>query len=441
MAAFSAFAGDARLFAGVAKRVVTPPLAVPYLTSSANGTCTAFTGIRDQLYARALVLDDGRRCLAILSVDAIGYDNLILGKGRNLTRELRKRIAARTDLRADSILLTATHAHSTPETIGLTNFRDYPGVPDWIEQHLETLADTIIDAWKRRVSVRARFGKATVPGIARNRRILLKNKTLSRYGALPSADQVAAPWFLDEELSVLCFETETGATHSVLLNYTAHPVVTMLLPQASADYPGAAASEIETKFPNAVCLFTQGAAGNINSIHVTTRYEDALALGNKIADAALSKIANLKADSTFITRPTLEVRSKTIHLAARDCPSLRMIKKLVAADANPKNQRLSRLAQKISDDSLAAEIQSMRIGPVRWVSFPGEPFVETGLALKKAGASFVCGYSNGWLGYFPLRRAYAEGGYEVELGAWSRAGEGTAERLESEGCSLVRSTG
>jgi len=72
----------------------------------------------------------------------------------------------------------------------------------------------------------------------------------------------------------------------------------------------------------------------------------------------------------------------------------------------------------------------MCLGSLKWVSLPGEPFVETGLALKNAGASFVVGYANNWLGYFPIRRAYDEGGYEVALGAWSRVAPGSAERLE-----------
>jgi hypothetical protein len=83
------------------------------------------------------------------------------------------------------------------------------------------------------------------------------------------------------------------------------------------------------------------------------------------------------------------------------------------------------------------EIQAMRLGPVRWISLPGEPFVETGLALKQAGANFVVGYANGYLGYFPTRRAYEEGGYEVIQGAWSRVNPGSAERLQSVGTNLL----
>ncbi len=74
------------LLVGASKRRVTPPLSVPYLTSSGNGTNAPFQGLHDDLFARALVLDDGDRQIALLSVDAIGYDNSILGQGRDFTR-------------------------------------------------------------------------------------------------------------------------------------------------------------------------------------------------------------------------------------------------------------------------------------------------------------------------------------------------------------------
>ena len=34
-------------------------------------------------------------------------------------------------------MLSATHSHSTPETIGLTPFRETEGIQDWLEAHLD----------------------------------------------------------------------------------------------------------------------------------------------------------------------------------------------------------------------------------------------------------------------------------------------------------------
>lgn len=426
--------------AGAAKRRVTPPLWVPYLTSSGAGTNAPFMGVHDDLYARAVVFDNGRKAVAVLAVDSIGYDNSILGTGRNFTRELREQVAAKTGLKPEAIMLAASHTHSAPETIGLTPMRDTPRVAEWFERHLDDLVQTVIAAWNDRRAVRLLCGKARVEQFARYRRIVLKDGTLNRNGPLPNEADVAVPWRVDEELTVVYAETDDGMPHSVLLNYTAHPVIAMLLPEVSADYPGVATAAVENALDGAVCLFTQGAAGNVNSAQVSGTFDDVRAAGRQIADAALTEIERLKAMPP-LTIDAIEVRTKNCSLAARPCPSLDEALKQAQEQPTPQNRRMVRLAAKLAADPLEAEVQVMRVGPVRWVSLPGEAFVETGLALKEAGATFVVGYANGYLGYLPIRRAYAEGGYEADAGPWSRVAPGSAERLQAAADELLGAAG
>jgi hypothetical protein len=426
-----------RLLAGAARRNITPPLAIPYLTSARNGTNAPFQGVHDHLFARALVLDNGHTALAVLAVDAIGYDNTILGPGRDFTAELRRRVAAATGLAPGAIMLSATHSHSTPETIGLTPFRSVPGVAPWLENHLDELAATIIAAWRQRAPARARSGATRVSGIARYRRIRLRNGKESRHGPLPPPEEVAVPWRLDEDLSLLALERADGSPLAVLLNYTAHPVVAMLLPQVSADYPGPACAVVERELPGAVCLFTQGAAGNINPVHVATNFDDVWSLGTRLGRAAITALPALQP----VNEPSLAHACTRVALTPRSCPPLAEAERLAAREPTAANLVMLRLARKLAEDPLLAEVQAMRLGPVRWVSLPGEPFVETGLALKQAGASFVVGYANGWHGYFPIRRACDEGGYEVTAGAWSRVAPGSAEQLEDAGRILLNNLG
>jgi len=111
---------------------------------------------------------------------------------------------------------------------------------------------------------------------------------------------------------------------------------------------------------------------------------------------------------------------------------------LAAAKPDAANRRQLRLAQKIAEGPIQAEIQVMELGPVKWVSLPAEAFVQIGLALKRAGASFVAGYANGYVGYLPIRSAYAEGGYETNPGVWSRVAPGSAERVEEAARALLQ---
>ena len=428
---------ESLLRVGASKQKLTSPICIPYLTSSMNGTNAPFHGTHDDLHVRALVVDDGRKAIALIAVDSIGYDNMVLGRGRNFTRELRQKIAAHTKLKPEAIMLTATHAHSTPETIGLTPFRESKNGSAWLENHLEELAAITISAWKNREPCRAFSGVKKVQGIARYRRIVLKNGKLSVHGALPSPENVAVPWALDEDLSTLYFERVDGSPHAALLNYTAHPVVAMLLPNVCADFPGVATAAVEENLKGSVCLFTNGAAGNINSVHVSTNYGDVETLGKKLSHAAIEKIQKLKTLEA-LKSTAVDFQSSETVLTARDCPSLQEVEENLALDSSAKNRALHRLKEKLNESPLNAELQMMSIGDVKWISLPGEPFVETGFALKKSGASFVVGYANGWLGYFPIGRAYAEGGYEAMAGAWSRVAPGSAEILETEGKRLLR---
>ncbi len=418
------------LMAGAVKRCVTPPTWVPYLTSSGNGTCEPFDGVHDDLYARALVLDDGRRSIAVLAVDSVGYDNAILGPDRNFTAELRSRIASRTGLAPEGVMLSATHSHSTPEMLGLTPFRDTEGIQDWLEAHLETLASTVTEAWEKRTAVRAYAGATQVPGVARHRRILLKDGTLNRGGALPPLEEAAGIWAVDEALNVLYLEALTGRPHAVMVNFSAHPVVAMLLPPVSADYPGALTASVETRLNGTTCLFVNGACGNVNSIRVTTNFDDVSWIGRTLGAATLGEIDRLKKGPP-LSSTDVAYDTERLELDARPCPSLEDAEKAAARNPSYENRLAFRLARKLAEGPLQIEVQAMALGRLRWVALPGEVFVETGLAIKHAGAWFVTGNANGWVGYFPIHSAYEEGGYEVVAGPWSRVAPGSAERLEA----------
>lgn len=421
---------------GVSKHRVTPPERVPYLTSSGNGTCAPFEGVHDDLFARAMVFDDGDAAIAVLAVDAIGYDNAVLGPGRDFTAEVRAHIAKTTGL--DAVMVSATHSHSTPETICLTPFRDVSGVADWLEGHVADLAGAVIDAWRNRELAHLRFGAVPVSGVGRNRRVMLKGGSMHRGGPMPNAADIAGTVPMDEDLSVLYAETAGGKPLGVLMNYTAHPVIAMLLPPVSADYPGAASACVEAALDGAICLFTNGAAGNINSVYVTTSFEDVQRVGERLGQAAVGLIHRLRTEKP-LADVQVGAQSEELVLDACACPSVAEAETAATREPSPGNLRLLRLARKLAEGPMEAEIQAMRVGPVRWVSIPGEGFVETGLALKDAGASFVVGYANGWVGYLPIETAYAQGGYEVGPGVWSRVAPGSAERVEAVGRRLVGS--
>jgi hypothetical protein len=184
---------------------------------------------------------------------------------------------------------------------------------------------------------------------------------------------------------------------------------------------------VERELEGAVCLYTNGAAGDVNSVHVTTHFEEVQSVGEKLGRTAVAEVNRLRTGQP-IESTSISVCADAVALEPRFSSKLSDTEQETAAlDANTREHRLAR---KLAEGPIRAEVQAMRLGPVRWVSLPGEAFVETGLELKRKGASFVVAYANGWVGYLPIRRAYDEGGYETDLGPWSRVMPGSAERLE-----------
>jgi len=88
-------------------------------------------------------------------------------------------------------------------------------------------------------------------------------------------------------------------------------------------------------------------------------------------------------------------------------------------------------------DSFNMPLTGVAIGNVALIGIPGEPFTGIGRGLKEAkGWDLVlpCCLTNGSEGYFPMKDAYDEGGYEARSSSFKA---GVAELLIAEGCALL----
>jgi len=85
-------------------------------------------------------------------------------------------------------------------------------------------------------------------------------------------------------------------------------------------------------------------------------------------------------------------------------------------------------------------LAALRIGEAAFCFIPGEPFAETGLAIRARSpflSTFVVGYAEGSIGYIPTDEAYREGGYETGPGAWSRLALGCEGVIRSKAVELL----
>src|SRR5947209_6336606 len=142
----SAHAGD--LKAGAFAQDVTPtkfPISV-----NGNMTDVVAKGANDPLHARCLVLDDGSTRLAMVVVDSCMIP-------RELVLDAKAQATKRTGIRADHILISATHTHSAPTVTGV--FQSEPDA-DYVKFLAAKIAEGIATAHDRRVPARIGFGRA-----------------------------------------------------------------------------------------------------------------------------------------------------------------------------------------------------------------------------------------------------------------------------------------
>ena len=97
------------LRAGAVALDVTPGT-FPVLVNGGMTSATA-TRVKTPLHARALVLDDGKTKCAIVIVDSCMM-------GRPLLDEVKALAAQRTGIATNRMLISATHAHSAPASMG-----------------------------------------------------------------------------------------------------------------------------------------------------------------------------------------------------------------------------------------------------------------------------------------------------------------------------------
>jgi hypothetical protein len=101
--------------------------------------------------------------------------------------------------------------------------------------------------------------------------------------------------------------------------------------------------------------------------------------------------------------------------------------------------KLPRTYRELFDDFkntvVHAPTTAVRMGDLMWLTFPGEMFHVIGQRVKSecpATHAFLMGYTNGYIGYFPEQKAFAEGGYEPATSHLDPAAEGIYMRKITE---------
>src|SRR5688572_25729917 len=148
---------------------ITPPLEVGILMSAVEGKWAPFEGVRRPLHARALVIEQDGRRVALVSLDLLGLSGQAFGGKQRFKN--RVVAAAQHTVKAADLIMAVTHTHSAPETVVLTDLYQRPAFKDWADLLAQQIGRALQQAAAALRLCHMRVGTFQAPGLALYRRI------------------------------------------------------------------------------------------------------------------------------------------------------------------------------------------------------------------------------------------------------------------------------
>jgi hypothetical protein len=409
-------ASAANLRAGVASVVITPPPGIR-LWGYSDRTTPA-SGTLDPLYARVLVLEAGEKRFALVTVD--------LGRAFGPASLEWLREATRNEV--SFLVVAASHTHSGP----VVQDHNADTTPAWESVALKKIADAVKQAAAHLVAARIGVGYG-VAYIGHNRLRVNQNGAEEWFERNPTQVPTAP---VDGTVSVLRVDAANGEPIAILVNYACHAVVfgSDNL-HYSADFPAVLSQTVEAAFGGKpICLFLQGAAGDINPYYAVTaltaggvqaRYWTGEALGREVVRVA--KGIHTQPDENS----QLQFSEDRLRVRMRWDPA--KWKEAMAAVFG--SEAAQTFPAKVPQE-LELPVATVLIDrTIAMLFLPGEAFVEYQVAWRQrcpVADAFLVGYANGYNGYFPTIRSATLGGYGAANPAtWVQVGAG--DRMLDEG--------
>ena len=396
----------------------------------------------DPLYAKALVIEQDEKKICIVQVDLNSVDN-------RCTAEIRRAAAEQSGFDENAVLVHATQTHSGPQLGYMKDRARFHREPEefWHELGegdaryrsfaMERIIEVIREADDRLEPATVGAGRGVDGRCAFNRRMVTRSGAISMPLFMDRDDSCFLEGPIDPEFGVLSVRTGSLAPASLLLNYTSHPVnlhPERFLTTVSADWPGALAREMRDRFGDGcVPLVLNGPCGDINPWDPwdPDYTRDHVRDGKILACTADRIIESID----YSDDPQLDWRAEKIGIPWRkiDPGEIDDARKYLAEnpkpfwqgqDRNAVDPQWTRAATLLDFDQRREqnpdyeyEIQVLRIGEAAIAGLPGEPFVESALAIKPASPAeptFVLHCPRWWeAAYIPTKRAYDRGGYET----------------------------
>jgi hypothetical protein len=438
----SAASLQAEFKAGAAKVDITPPR-MPVLINGGMYTRSA-NMIKTRIHARALALANGKEQLVIVVADSCMMP-------RDLLDEAKALAAKRTGIPADRMLISATHAHSVPSSMGCLGTDPDPGYIPFLR---EQLVEAIVASQQALEPARIGFAKANAAQFTALRRWIRRPDRIAEdpFGNLTVRANMHAGRIWDDvtgesgpedpDLSLISVQARGGRPIAVLANFSMHYFGDQSI---SADYFGLFCEGLQERIApkpvdgaaEFVGIMSHGCSGDIYRTDYKIPEKDRPQPTIEEYAAGLVDIA-LAAYRTIEYRDEADLamaeRRMTLNYRVPDKQRLEWAQRVVAemGDRPPKTTpEVYAREQVLLHERQRTEIvvQAARIGDIGIATTPNETYAITGLKIKAASPlkhNMVIELANGGDGYIPPPEQHLFGGYNT-WAARSAGLETTAE--------------
>jgi hypothetical protein len=393
--------------------------------------------VHDELYAKAIVLDDGSTTVAFVICDLIEMPG-------ETVADVRRIVEKTCRIPAENLLVAATHTHTGPSPAGLL------GTPR-ADAYMDALPERIADSVRRAVA-RLQPAKWSVAlgqemRLSFNRRFRMNDGSVVMNPGYKNPNIIETVGPTDPDLPVLhIINAENGASIALLANFALHYVGSSHGDVVSADYFGMFADAIQKwRGESFVVALANGFCGDVNNIDVnhpperTQGWEHA----NHVARLLALNVLQLVEAMSYRSTMRLRVAREELNVSRRPITDdMRKQARQILGDRSPdapaegynRDEIYARellLLDRLPRD-FTTEVQTFALDEAGIVACPGEMFAQFGVDLSRTSPLkplFKIELANDYVGYVPTLKAFSEGSYETWYARSSQLVPDTGDRM------------
>ncbi len=349
-------------------------------------------GVHDPLFATAVYFEKGADQLAIIAMDVIGLIKADID-------EIRKTVESKTGIHAERVIVTSSHTHHSPDTVGLwgTLLPPHSGRDEAYMRFIKRQAALAVQ------QAMANRREAVLLAAVGEEKDLHTNIRLETDPDAP----------IDHTLAVLVLKNAAGEVFGTVTNWACHPTTESAENRLiSSDWVHYLRTTLAEKYPHATHMFINGAIGG--AILPVDLWRDAEAGANakpftwtKNMGVTLGKkVARMVPQAKPVQVDAIDVRFAPVRAynhnwafnLARD---LKVLAMHVPAEGEVYYSKVT-----------AVKMGSLRIG-----TLPGEvmPDIANKIRRQLGGETQVLvGLGQDWLGYVVMPEKYDDERYAYE---------------------------